>query len=162
MNRCAVFVRPSNKVFVYDPTDMKRWRLPAAIVVLVTLSVVGVRYVLKKRAQEKREVVYQSTLHSYSQQLKPGMSRKEVEDYFRAKRIVFRQMCCVDRKDTSKSGWDDLAKIGQEDAPWFCSETNVYIAFQFTDAEPTGPPWGPTPSDTLKTISIYRWLEGCL
>jgi len=70
---------------VYDPADMKRWRLPAAIAVIVALSVVGIRHALEQRSQQKheqqkREPIYQSKLLSYSAVLKPGMSRKEVED----------------------------------------------------------------------------------
>ena len=140
---------------MYDPADMKRWRLPAAIAVIVALSVVGIRHALEQRSQQKheqqkREPIYQSKLLSYSAVLKPGMSRKEVEDYLRTKNITFRQMCCVDFKDTSPRGYDDLAKIGQEPAPWACSEKNVYVAFQFDS------------SDTLKSVTLYRWLEGCL
>jgi hypothetical protein len=90
------------------------------------------------------------------------MTRKEVEDYLRARHINFRQMCCVDVKTFSKGVYDDLAQIGQEDAPWFCSEKNIYIAFQFTGQARNAAGWGADDSDKLKTVSIYRWLEGCL
>jgi hypothetical protein len=59
---------------------------------LALLAVFGVRYAWKKRAQLQREAGYQSTLRSYSEVLKPGMTRKEMEDYLRAKKIGFRQM----------------------------------------------------------------------
>jgi hypothetical protein len=145
----------TTRPFVYDPADMTRWRLAAAIALIMALSVVGVRYALEQRSQEKneqqkREIIYHSRLLSYSAVLKPGMNRKDVEDYLRTKSITFRQMCCVDFKDTSPRGYDDLAKIGQEAAPWACSEKNVYVAFQFDT------------SDTLKSVTLYRWLEGCL
>src|ERR1700747_2686675 len=39
---------------------------------------------------------------------KPGMARIEVEDYLRAKKLEFRQMCCVDAKEFRKIPWDDL------------------------------------------------------
>jgi hypothetical protein len=43
-------------------------------------------------------------------------------------------MCCVDAMELStRHSWDDLTKIGEENAPWFCGENNVYLAFQFTD-----------------------------
>ena len=97
-------------------------------------------------------------LRSYSQILKPGMKRKEVEDYLSAKNTPFRQMCCVDQKHLNRTVYDDLVKIGKEDAPWFCGENNVYIAFQFDGPKRS---IGPTAdaSDTLSAITMYRWLE---
>ncbi len=71
-------------------------------------------------------------------------------------------MCCVDRRTYSLGIYDDLIKIGQEDAPWFCNEKNVYIALQFTGQSRADPTPEAVPSDTLKTITIYHWLEGCL
>jgi hypothetical protein len=40
------------------------------------------------------------------------MTRKEVEDYLRARNVEFGHMCCVDGQ-LSKGVWDDLTKIGQ-------------------------------------------------
>jgi hypothetical protein len=91
------------------------------------------------------------------------MTRREVEEYLRTRNVRFRQMCCVETSQRfSTNVYDDLAKIGQEDAPWFCSEKNVYVAFQFTGSQgnTTGP--AADASDRLRTISIYSWLEGCL
>lgn len=128
----------------------------------VALSVVSACYALEKRAQKQREAGYQSALRSYSEVLKPGMTRKDVEGYFRSKNIEFRQMCCVDRNSFSKGVYDDLVKIGQEGAPWFCREKNVYIAFQFTGHERHDMTLQVDTSDTLKDITIFRWLEVCL
>jgi len=93
------------------------------------------------------------------------MSRKEVEDYLSAKKTRFRQMCCVDTKKFSRdvydNTYDDLVKIGQEDVPWACSENNVYIAFQFLGPNKNSVP-ATEPSDTLKDVSVYHWLEGCM
>jgi uncharacterized membrane-anchored protein YhcB (DUF1043 family) len=137
------------------------WRLLAAIAVVI-LAVVGIHNLREKKAQAKRDAAYQMTLRSYSATFKPGMTRKEVEDYFHANRIVFRQMCCVDYK-SSKSVWDDLTKISQEDAPWFCSEKNIYIAFQFAGSRSDrAPGWDAEASDNLTAVSLYPWLEGCL
>ena len=88
-------------------------------------------------------------------------SRKEVEAYLRQKNISFLQMCCING-DNSKHALDDLTKIGQEDAPWFCSENNIYVAFQFDDKGRHGPHWDANESDVLSKITIFRWLEGCL
>jgi hypothetical protein len=91
------------------------------------------------------------------------MTRKEVEDYLRAKKLEFRQMCCVDTKEFRKIPWDDLVKIGEEDAPWYCSSTDVYLAFQFTKgAQFKEGMWRADDLDTLKAVSIHRSLETCL
>lgn len=136
------------------------WRLFAAIAVVV-LAVIVIRNLREKRAEVKRNAAYQTVLRSYSATLKPGMTRKEVEDYFHANGIVFGQMCCVDYK-ASKRVWDDLTKIAQEEPPWFCDAKNIYIAFQFTGSR--SPDTGPDaePSDKLTAITIYPGLERCL
>jgi hypothetical protein len=71
-------------------------------------------------------------------------------------------MCCVDRKEFSRGVYDDLVKIGQEDAPWFCSEKNVYVALEFIGPERHSVGPSAEAYDTLTTITIYRWLEGCM
>jgi len=142
---------------------MKRILLSILVLVVVGLLVLGIRHGWKRQARRQREAAYQTDLRSYSQVLKPGMTRKEVEDDLRGKNVKFQQMCCVDATELSKRhSWDDLTKIGEEDAPWFCGENNVYLAFQFTD-QGQHERWGSANDlDTLKAISIYHWLERCL
>jgi len=140
---------------------MKRWLSVILVLIAVALVAFGVRHVLEKRSERRREIAYQSAFRSYSERLRPGMTRKEVEDYLRAGNIRFQQMCCVDH-NLSTGVWDDLTKIGQEDAPWFCSENNVYVAFQFSGPKRNGVGWSADPSDTLRAVSVYHWLEGCL
>ena len=64
------------------------------ILVVAPLIFFGVRYEMKVRAetqaQAKRETAYQAALRSYNQILKPGMKRKEVEDYLRVNKTEFR------------------------------------------------------------------------
>jgi len=114
------------------------------------------------RAWKRREVAYQTTLQSYQQALAPGVTRKAVEDYLRARNTAFRQMCCVDQ-NLRKHSYDDLVKIGREDPPWFCGENNVYVAFQFSDGLGLQEKWwGADDSDMLKSVLVYHWLENCL
>ncbi|HEY4951010.1 MAG TPA: hypothetical protein VIH88_11795 [Candidatus Acidoferrales bacterium] len=108
-------------------------------------------------AQKKREAAYQATLLSYSDLLKPGMTRKYVEDYLRSKGAIVQQLCCVEEK----SALADLLKVGTQKHPWYCEEHNVYIAFQFVAIEPHKP-WEAYDSDTLKSIAIFHRPEGCL
>ena len=149
--------------------QMKRWHSLLLTLIVVGLAVFGVYHSLEKRAEGRREIAYQLALRSYSQlalrsysqRFKPGVTRKEVEDYLRSRNIGFRQMCRIDHR-FSQSVWDDLTKIGHESAPWFCSQNNVYVAFQFAGPENNGARWSADPSDTLKAVSIFHWLEGCL
>jgi hypothetical protein len=124
---------------------------------VLLLTVVTVCNAAGPNAQEKREAAYQTTLQSYSDVLKPGMTRKYVEDYLRSKGVTFHQLCCIDER----SAFADLLKIGKEKHPWYCSEHDVYVAFQFVAAEPHTLPLA-RDTDTLKTITIFHKLEGCL
>ena len=88
-----------------------------------------------------------------------------MEDYLSAKKVSFRQTCCVSVKEFSKgvydNTYDDLVKIAQEEVPWFCSENNVYVAFQFLGSYKNSIS-GAEPSDILKDVSVYHRLEGCM
>lgn len=148
---------------MYDLTKMKRWLRLLLGLVCVVLLIIGGWQVVKRQLQKRREAVYQTTLKSYQQILKPGMNRKEVEDYLRSRKQTFSQSCCVDPKEFQKHSWDDLVKIGAEDAPWFCSERAVYVAFQFGEnTQPHKDTWGADDLDTLKTVGIYSRMETCL
>ena len=145
---------------------MKRWLVFLVAVGAIACVVMGIRIVREKRArreqaQREREIVYQAALRSYSDVITPGITRKEVEDYLRARNVSFRQMCCVDRKEFSKNIYDDLAKIAQEDPPWVCNEKNIYIAFQFRGTHTDEKGWRAEASDRLSALSLYRSLEGC-
>jgi hypothetical protein len=108
-------------------------------------------------AQKKREAAYQATLQSYSDVLKPGMARKQVEDSLRSKGVRFQQLCCIEEG----SAFADMVKIGTEKHPWYCSEHDVHVAFQFVAAGPHTLPMAHD-ADTLKSIIIFHKLEGCL
>jgi hypothetical protein len=141
---------------------MRRWHSVLLLSILAVLAGAAVRYAWSKHEQKKqeaayrREVGYQLALHSYTGVLTVGMTRKEVEGYLQTKGVRFSKLCCVDEK----SAYADITKIGQESAPWYCSEQNIYIAFQF--ASEAGGSVSADPSDTLRKITIFPRLEGCL
>jgi hypothetical protein len=140
-------------------------RVLASILVVVALSagVLAVRYERRKVVEKKREASYQSTLSTYTQALQPGITRKKVEDYLRKRNLSWGQICCVDSTETSsRHSMDYLVLIGREDPPWFCSENNVYVAFEFDDRGVHGPHWDNNDADELKTIKVWRHLDGCL
>src|SRR5262249_29974045 len=74
----------------------------------------GLRHQMELRTKREREARYQAALVSYTNALKPGMKRQEVEDLLRARKVEFRQLCCVEQHQRNKHSWDDLAPIGQE------------------------------------------------
>ena len=56
----------------------------------------------------------------------------------------------------------DLVKLGEQPAPWYRSELEVYVAFQFTSASPQNPLPIAADQDVRQKISPYRKLGGCL
>ena len=137
---------------------MKRWLLAIVLVLLAAAWAMAVRYVMRAEAKKGREAGYESALQVYSQDLKPGLTRKAVEDYLRARSVGFQQRCCLEER----GAFADLVKVGQEDAPWHCGATFVYIAFEFAAPDSNTPPSKAGDTDTLKNIRIFRHLEGCL
>jgi hypothetical protein len=141
-------------------SDMRRIVLTILLLAVGGLGIVGVHSWFEKQSRRKREAAYDSILRSYTQALKPGMTRKQVEDYLRTKNVSFQQMSGI-----NGDSWDDLIKIGQEEEhPWYCSEHIVYLAFQFADYEQLGKPLDLEANklDTLRAVTIYHRLEGCL
>jgi hypothetical protein len=57
--------------------------------------------------------------------------------------------------------YDTLTKIGEERAPWFCEEHNIYIGFEFSAQGSRKFPEAHD-SDVLTGIQIHPWLTGCL
>ena len=136
---------------------MKRWRLLVLAFVIALSSAVALRSHIKSEAREKRGVGYQSVLQAYAQSLKPGLPRKQVEKFLRAKGATYTQMCCIEER----SAFADLVKVGEEDHPWFCSENYVHVAFEFAATEPHHP-WELNDTDVLKRIRIFHQFGGCL
>lgn len=148
---------------VYDSTDMKHWQRLILSLLLVALLFAGARYFVQRHAQKKREVVYQGILQSYQQVLRPGMTRKEIEDYLLASGKTFRQMCCIAFNGPAKQSWDDEVKIAEEDPPWVCSKNNVYVGFVFGDSPTVHKEnYQADDLDILKAVTLQHQLEGCL
>ena len=141
---------------------MKRILVFMLLLAGAVLLILGIRQVVKSLARRKREAVYQATVLSYTSVLRPGMTRKEVEDYLRARNLEFGQMCCVVPNDLQKHSWDDITKIGQEDPPWYCRDQTVFVAFQFVDGGQYKSTWGADDRDTLKAVLLYHQFGPCL
>ena len=129
---------------------MKR-RLLSLVLVNVSLGVLGGCVARRTKA----------AVASYSQDLKPGMTRKEVEDYFRTNKIQFSQECCVGGSNIHSLV--DLIKIGTQHIPLPCGDTPYYVAFIF-DYHTQHPPVRLLPvddMDTLRTIAKLSLVDDC-
>jgi hypothetical protein len=91
------------------------------------------------------------------------MERGEIENDLRIRNKPFQQTCCSTIARGDSKSWDDLVQVGKEDAPWYCSENYVYVAFKFEDFSVDSEPLrNPKDTDRLQSIALYRRLEGCL
>jgi len=126
----------------------KRWVVLIAIIasLFVLVCIVGI---LRRNAQ------YDRILKTYSEVLKPGMKRSQVEAYLiTSKHVSFTQECCVGSK-----AWTDLVAIAYEHG-WVCQEEVVNVAFQFAATEPKTDLYVGNPEDRL--VGIYLDRQGCL
>lgn len=123
----------------------------------------------------RRDEHNQQELQKYSQDLKPGSTRKIVKDYLRAHGATFGERRC----DPGFHAFAVLVKVGKEDVPWYCSEWPVYVAFEFQIEEPYNVPLpvdsgirkkieqhelelDPGDSDILQKVQLVSNGEGCL
>ena len=138
---------------------MGRWGLLLIVVIIGISPGMAFLYLTRERVvspeiRMKREAVDQSVLQAYSEQFRPGLTRKDVEEQLGRKGIQFGSDCCSQRAGTVS----DIVEIQREEHPWYCSEAIVYIAFEFDGAH-FGPPKS---TDILNKVSIVHRLEGCL
>ena len=139
--------------------NRRRWWLLVLTAALLIVCVLGIKGVIDKRAERKRQAEYDAVLKEYSGALKSGMSRREVESYLRLRGRSFRQICCV---RVQRNAYADLVRIGVEQAPWYCNKYNIYVAFEFETTEPHGMSTDARDSDRLESTALFPWLEECL
>src|SRR5882672_7865075 len=122
----------------------QRWVVLIAVIasLFVLVYIIGI---VRRNAQ------YDRILKMYSEVLKPGMNRSEVEAYLiTSKHVSFKQECCVGSK-----AWTDLVAIAYEQG-WVCQEEVVNVAFQFAATEPKTDLHGGDPEDRLVGIYLDR------
>jgi len=167
---------PDYNTYFYQPlrrenesskaSNAVRWM---KIVAATTVLMAGLWLALHLRERHEaaeREAYYDKVLTRYEGELKPGMTREQVEELLRTRGDRFRQMCCVGNfrghyVSSSDAGWDDLVQIGKESAPWYCGENNVYVSFEF-NPKAQGELSKTNGSDILKRVSVFHQLENCL
>jgi len=135
---------------------MKRWLVILTVSVIV-LSALAVRRSVQTTARRKREIGYQAALRTYSDAFHPGITRKELEDSLRSRRINFTRMYTA-FGGTTQCQYADLVKIGEETAPWYCEVEYVYVAIEFSGTDK----YKQNDADVLERIEEFRPDQGCL
>jgi hypothetical protein len=128
-------------------------------VVVVVVAVLAVESTIRNQGERKRQALYQSILSQYSTTLRPGSQRGEVEAVLASQGLAFQQTCCLLRN--KQNAPEDIVKIGSEPKPWYCSENDMYLVFEFES------PPGPTvreinASDRLRRVALAPWFGNCL
>ena len=136
------------------------WATVTAIIALCIITAIAVMLVRRQQAERRRaarEATYAAVVSGYAERLTRGMTRAQVEEHLRAEGKEFHHMCCM---GANHSAFDTLLMIGEESAPWFCSEQYVYVGFEFhregTDTLPA------LPADKLVDVRLYKQLSGCM
>lgn len=127
--------------------------------VAVALAAFAIQTALRKRAERRRQAAYDAVLREYSTALQPGAQRREVEAMLTSRERSFRQMCCL--LNENRNAIEDIVKIGSEPKPWYCSENNMYLVFEF-DSMPDPRSLKAHSDDRLRRIALSPWLGGCL
>ncbi len=118
----------------------------------------AIRQVNKKRRITANAAAIRVALIHYEQNLKPGLNRKEVEDYLRVHGIGFGERCC----NVPNGAFSIVVRVGEEEVPWFCSSWPDHVSFEFIPTEAQGSPSQPLNSDVLKEVHLTSNGEGCL
>lgn len=98
----------------------------------------------------------------YSEALKPGTSREDVENYLKARGTAFGQRW--PGADMHSKAFAILVKVADEDVPWYCSAWPDYVAIEFAPTKPaqTSSLWSSAGSDVVTQILVTSNGEGCL
>jgi hypothetical protein len=100
----------------------------------------------------RRNAQYRKVLKTYSDVLKPGMKRSEVETYFIMSRYVSFSHGSM---GPNRAAYDDLVEVAHEKEGWVCQEQVVYVVFEFAAIEPQRE-LAADPEDRLVGTSLYR------
>jgi hypothetical protein len=55
----------------------------------------------------------------------------------------------------------DLTKIGEEESPWYCGTSDVYVKFRFTNIRKGERQFDADNKDALDEIEVYHQLDRC-
>jgi hypothetical protein len=139
----------------------KSRRIPLLLIAVgVIVTVLATELMIGKRAEQKRQALYQSILRQYSTTLQPGTQRGEVEAALASRGRVFEKTCCLSKEKSHDAAGEEIVKIGEEHTHWYCRLKDVYLVFDFES--PPGPVVRETDaSDRLSQVALVPWPSGC-
>ena len=124
---------------------------------VLTLTALASSPTCAQSRKQKREARYQVALNSYSDLVKIGASRKEVEAILQSKNTTFSQICCVE----PGTAFSDLIAIGKEKHPWYCSTHTVYVAIVYVAVAPNTSRHI-NENDIVQKLTIWHHLDSCM
>jgi hypothetical protein len=126
---------------------------PRNVVILVIVLVAAFAWTIslyrETHLRKIRDAQHQVILNSYSNELKPGMTRSEVEDLLHQKNMPF------SRVRFGASGLDDLVTIGREDSTVVCTHNEMDMRLHFTSSY-TQPDLKGFPTDKLEYVKLLE------
>jgi len=118
----------------------------------------------------KHEEGDQAILRLYRENLKPGMTRKEVEDNLRKRGIQFsrygdlkphqRWFSTSGVEISNLAAYTDVIRIRNEHVSWICSSMVVFIGIQFAASDDTHAA-ATQETDRLTEINLYDQSADC-
>jgi hypothetical protein len=90
--------------------------------------------------------------------LPPYRERSAVETALTPRGHSFQRMCCL--LNENRNTLEDIVRIGSEPRPWYCTENDMYLVFEFDSMPDAQSPRHP--DDRLRRIALSPWLGGCL
>jgi hypothetical protein len=120
---------------------------PHYLVVLTVAAFAAIFLLVHIVGIARRNAQYHAILKTYSDVLRPGMKRSDVENYFIMSKYV----------SFNRGASEDIVEIAQERAGWICQERLVYVTFEFAAVEPKKELVA-APGDSLVRISLNRSL----
>ena len=117
---------------------------PHHVVALIITAIVAILVLVHVVGIARRNAQYRAVLKSYSDVLKPGTKRGDVENYFTMSRYV----------SFNRGASQDTVDVAREGPGWVCKDQLVYLVFEFDRTEPSKP----EPTDRLVRISLDRSL----
>ena len=138
---------------------MKRYWIWVLVVVVIASFLLTFRGVLKARRKRRLATETQAALMRYTRNLRPGLTRREVEAYLRGHNTEFGER----GGSVGRHTYATIVKVGEDDVPWYCSEWPVYVLFEFKAADSTqSAGYDPKPDDVLDEVHLGSNGEGCL
>src|SRR5207302_6889447 len=116
--------------------------IPPYLVALIVAAIAAIFLLAHVVGIARRNAQYRATLKTYSDVLRPGMKRTDVENYFIMSKYV----------SFNRGASEDIVEIAHEKAGWVCQEQVVYLKFEFAAVEPNEP----KPGDSLVRTSLNR------